>query len=303
MRLRAPAGPRAGPRIVCYYQTHQHNGEFVSVLPLLREKIDVTHVIVAAIHLHEKPGDITLNDDPYLSPMHDRVWQELRVLQASGVKILGMLGGFCPGTYGPLDGDLESFNAYYAPLRQMVTLTGLDGLDLDVEEEMSLPGIIRLIDRLKTDFGPEFLITLAPVAAAMQNREHMSGFNYEELEKALGHKIAWYNTQFYCGWGSLATTEDFDQVMARGWPPEKIVVGTVTNPDNGKGWVPRDELRETLTTLMKRHNGSLGGIMGWEYFNSTTGSQSDDGPWCWARMMADILRPPGSSQQAAETNT
>ncbi|MCJ1429596.1 hypothetical protein MMC29_007511 [Sticta canariensis] len=41
--------------------------------------------------------------------------------------------------------------------------TGLDGLDLDVEEAVSLASIIRLIDRLRTDFGrSRFRITLAP---------------------------------------------------------------------------------------------------------------------------------------------
>jgi alkaline phosphatase D len=76
-----------------------------------------------------------------------------------------MLGGASAGSFAHLDG-LE-FEAYYSPLKDMIAAHSLDGLDLDVEE-MSLNGVIQLIDRLKNDFGNDFLITLAPVAAALQ---------------------------------------------------------------------------------------------------------------------------------------
>ena len=117
------------------------------------------------------------------------------ILQSAGVKVLGMLGGAAKGSYKALDGNSISFYQYYEPLRQLIETTGLNGMDLDVEEDMSLAGIIRLIDQLKTDFGTDFIITLAPVATALQGKRHLSGFNYEDLEKAFGKKIAWYNTQ------------------------------------------------------------------------------------------------------------
>lgn len=106
-----------------------------------------------------------------------------------------MLGGAAKGSYQKLDGDRTSFLRYYEPLRQMVRQLGFDGLDLDVEEDMSLAGIVRLIDQLKFDFGSGFIITLAPVATALQGLRHLSGFDYEALEKAMGRHIAWYNTQ------------------------------------------------------------------------------------------------------------
>lgn len=288
----APPGAktRVLPRIVCYYQTHYHDGAFVSILPVLAKerRAWVTHVIVAAIHLNEPAGNITLNDNSYKAPKNEVLWREMRVLQRASVKVLGMLGGAHTGSFTALDGDRASFEAYYAPLRDMVAWTGLDGLDLDVEEDMSLAGIIRLIDQLKADFGSEFLITLAPVATALQGEKHLSGFNYEALEKAFGHRIAWYNTQFYCGWGSLETPADYDKIVACGWPAERVVAGMVTNPVNGKRWVHDDQLRRTLTTLVERYP-CFAGVMGWEYFNSITMSEPNNGPWCWARLMTDIL--------------
>jgi hypothetical protein len=201
-----------------------------------------------------------------------------------------MLGGAAKGSYARLDGDDFSFESYYIPLRDLIRQRNLDGLDLDVEEAMTLAAVIRLIDRLKADFGPSFIITLAPVAAAMvsDNPHHnLSGFNYEALEVMRGKDIAWYNTQFYCGWGDMSKTDGYDLMMARGWPASKIVIGMVTNPGNGSGWVPFEIVQEVLQTLKQRYPG-LGGVMGWEYFNSLPGER--EAPWEWARFMTKHLR-------------
>jgi len=97
----------------------------------------------------------------------------------------------------------------------MIQSTELNDLDLDVEEAMSLGGIIRLVDRLHANFDPSFIITLAPIATALQNQQNLSGFDHEVLEKGLGHKISWYITQFYCGWGSLISTTDYERILGR----------------------------------------------------------------------------------------
>ncbi|TVY47976.1 Chitinase 2 [Lachnellula cervina] len=290
-----PSSPT--PRIVIYYQTlHNPDGTPCSILPIItKPDITVTHVNVAAIHLNDPPGNITLvgnsfNDHAPSDPRYLTLWAELRILQASGIKVLGMLGGAAKGSFTRLDLDEATFEAYYIPLRNLIRERGLDGLDLDVEEPMGLAGIIRLIDRLKNDFGDGFIITLAPVAAALmsENPEHnLSGFSYEALEVMRGKQIAWYNTQFYCGWGDLSKTEGFDFIVARGYPADKVVVGMVTNPGNGAGWIPFEILQEVLITLKTRYPG-FGGVMGWEYFNSLPGDR--DRPWEWATFMTKNVR-------------
>lgn len=193
-----------------------------------------------------------------------------------------MLGGAAKGSFTRLDVDEATFESYYIPLRDLIRERGLDGLDLDVEEPMTLVGIIRLIDRLKSDFGQDFIITLAPVAAALMSdlpEHNLSGFSYEALEVMRGKQIAWYNTQFYCGWGDLSKTDGYDFMVARGYPADKIVIGMVTNPSNGSGWVPFETLQEVLITLKQRYPG-FGGVMGWEYFNSLPGDRAR--PWEWA---------------------
>ncbi|KAK8066735.1 glycoside hydrolase family 18 protein [Apiospora hydei] len=279
------------PRIVIYHQTiHDPNGRHISILPLISQPgVAVTHIIVAALHINDDPNALTLNDHAPVDPRYITLWAELRIAQASGIKVLGMLGGAAKGSYTRLDQDQSSFEAYYAPVYNVIKERALDGIDLDVEEAMSLGGVIRLIDRLRADFGPDFLITLAPVAAALLDvRRNLSGFDYEALEVMRGSQIAWYNTQFYCGWGDASTPIMYEMIVARGWAPEKVVIGLVTNAENGAGFVPWELLRANLT-LLKFQFRQFGGVMGWEYFNSSPGGK--DKPWEWAQRMTTLLRP------------
>ena len=94
-----------GPKVVVYHQTHHRDGQPVSILPLITNQTGVTHVIVAAIHLNEGPGNITLNDDPPTAAKFNGLWGEVAWLQASGVKVLGMLGGAAKGSFERLDAD------------------------------------------------------------------------------------------------------------------------------------------------------------------------------------------------------
>ncbi|KAK4219212.1 chitinase [Rhypophila decipiens] len=288
------------PRIITYYQTHHTpsseeypDGKHISILPLLQQPgISLTHVILAAIHINSSPSALTLNDHPPSHPRFTTLWAELRVLQASGIKVLGMLGGAAKGTFSRLDCpqglSTESFEAYYAPLKNLITQRGLDGLDLDVEEPMSLAGIIHLIDRLKADFGEDFIITLAPVASALLDAKHnLSGFDYQALEVLRGGRIDWYNAQFYCGWGDCSNPVMYEMILLRGWKAEKVVVGLVTNPENGGGYVPWEGLGNVLPLLVGRH-ARFGGVMGWEYFNSLPGGR--ERPWEWARCMTGLVR-------------
>ncbi|KAI2622152.1 glycoside hydrolase family 18 protein [Hypomontagnella submonticulosa] len=292
------------PRIVVYHQTiHDPNGNLISILPLITQPgISLTHIIVAAIHINEDPNGLTLNDHAHTDPRYITTWAEMRIAQASDIKVLGMLGGAAKGSYTRLDQDQATFERYYGPLYDLIRERDLNGLDLDVEEPMSLAGIIRLIDRLRADFGPDFIITLAPVAAALLDpRRNLSGFDYEALEVMRGQQIAWYNAQFYCGWGDASNPVMYEMCMAKGWAPEKVVMGLVTTPENGPGMVPFETLGPTLAVL--RHQfPKFGGVMGWEYFNGLPGGKEK--PWEWAQRMTRFLRDGhgNSTQTTAATS-
>lgn len=258
------------------------------MLPLVHNNTGITHVIIAAFHLNADPGHITLNDDPPAHPMYDPLWAEVPLVKQSGVRIMGMLGGAAQGSFRSLDGDKEKFERYYRPLLEVIRRHQLDGIDLDVEENMSLPGIIRLIDRLKSDLGDGFIITLAPVAAALLGAGNLSGFDYRELEQQRAAKISWYNAQFYNGWGLADDPRMYATIIAQGWSPQRVVYGLLTNPGNGsQGYVPPETLAVVLGVLCEQFP-NFGGVMGWEYFNSRPGEQEQ--PWQWAAQMSMIMK-------------
>jgi chitinase len=272
------------PRVILYHQTLiPGGGQYVSMLPLLENNTGISHVIIAAIHLNDQPEDITLNDDPPDSPKFDPLWAEVPLLQQQGVKVMGMLGGAAPGSFTRLDGSQDQFERFYTPLRDVIRRHGLDGIDLDVEESMSLQGIIRLIDRLKADMGDAFIVTLAPVAAALLGIGNLSGFDYRELEQARASKISWYNTQFYNGWGPAEDPRMYAAMVAQGWSPRRVVYGLLTNPGNGsQGYVSQDKIGPVLATLIEQFP-NFGGVMGWEYYNALPGDQQK--AWQWAAQM------------------
>lgn len=95
------------PRLILYHQTLHRHGKPVSLLPLIQRRTGITHVIIAALHLNDRPGHITLNDDPPDAPKYDFLWQEVATLRAAGVPVLGMLGGAAQGTFARLNGSDE----------------------------------------------------------------------------------------------------------------------------------------------------------------------------------------------------
>ncbi|KAK4166903.1 chitinase 2 [Cladorrhinum sp. PSN259] len=282
------------PRLVIYYQTtHDSNGRPISMLPLVTELgIALTHLIVCSIHVNHE-GIIHLNDFPPHTPMFYTLWNETEVLRDAGVKIMGMVGGAARGSFAntTLGGDDDAFEYYYGQLRDTIWQYELDGLDIDVEQPMSQDHINRLIKRLRYDFGPEFIITLAPVASALRGSyANLSGFNYITLERELGREISFYNAQFYNGFGSAHTTDDMDRFANLGWDLRKIVIGQPTTRGNAYGFVSFETLNATLVALRDKYGPkNIGGIMGWEYFNSAP--MGIEAPWRWAQIMTAILRP------------
>lgn|GEM_PF-1925973 len=274
-------------RIVMYYQTHYYSdGSFVSLKPLVDQGTGITDIVVGAIHINDTPGDLHLNDYVPSAPYFDPVWADLDYVKAHGVRVLGMLGGAAPGTFTRLDTD---FDTYYPELHDFIAQYGLQGLDLDVEEPMSLAGVERLIDRLRADFGPDFVITLAPVPGALSGGSNLSGFDYVQLYRDRGDDIAWFNTQFYCGNGDLTGTAGYDAIIANGFPASKVVAGTITNADNcGSGYIPFDTVQQVTRELTAMYP-DFGGVMGWEYFNSDPDGPA--APWRWAALLRDAMKP------------
>ncbi|MCJ1358030.1 MAG: hypothetical protein MMC33_008028 [Icmadophila ericetorum] len=290
------------PRLVQYVQTFTNEaGNPLSLLPLLNKKTQVTNVILASLHLNSAPGDIHLNDDPPNATMFDQTWQEVKTLQASGIKVGALLGGAAQGSYQLLSGDEASFQSYYQPLlNNVIKAYNLDGLDLDIEETVNVSVPLRLINQLYSDLGPNFEITMAPVASAMASPDgaDLSGFSYFDLDKkatapsnSSQKLVTWYNTQFYSGFGDPSTPATYETIIAAGWAPSRIVMGVLDSNDDGSGWVPIGLLNSTIKSLRAQYGTSFGGVDGWEYFNAGN-SDGFAQPYEWTRAIgADLFGP------------
>ncbi|KAI1430794.1 glycoside hydrolase superfamily [Xylaria sp. CBS 124048] len=283
------AAPPDDHRVVVYYQTGLGtNTDHVPLLPLIQNgTISVTNVLIAAIHLIDDDGGLHINDNTPDDPIYDTMWSEVAQLQAAGVTVSCMMGGAGMGSYERLDGNDTTFEHYYAPLHDLIGNHNIQGLDLDVEEIFSLDGAIRLIDRLKADFGDDFIITLAPVASALiENGSNLSGFSYFDLEAQRGSSISWYNGQFYNGFGSSGSVSDYESIINAGFPANKVVMGMLSNPEEGFGYVPLDTQGPIVEELVAEFS-NFGGLADWEYFDSLPGGP--DAPYEWAAWASESM--------------
>lgn len=277
-------------RVIYYYQTQYYNGIYISLAPIWErgnpatKKPYVTDLIVAAFHLgydNNNQPYIHLNDNIPQDPMFDTMWKQVKTLQGKGVTVRMMLGGAAQGSYADL---FSNWSVFYPILRKTIREYNLNGIDLDVEENVSLEDIEKLINYLGNDFGSKFVITLAPVATALDGGPNLSGFSYDDLYKShAGAKIAYFDTQFYSGFGSLGSTTDYDDIVNHGYPPDKVVAGMIANPADGSGFVPIDTVEQTVQQLVAQYS-SFGGVDAWEYFNAEPGGLAH--PAKWAAVMA-----------------
>jgi hypothetical protein len=280
-----PASTTAIKRVIYYYQTQYSNGSYVSLAPILHTlnpntgKPYVTDVLVAAFHLGYDSNNapyIHLNDNPPGDPMFDVMWPQVAKLQSSGITARMMLGGGAAGSYAVL---FAHWNTFYPILKQTLQQYDLNGIDLDVEENVSLSDAEKLIDRLHRDFGNAFIITLAPVASALYGGANLSGFDYKQLyDSPSGARISWFNGQFYSGFGSLISTATYDRIVSFGYPPDKVVAGMIANPTDGSGFVAIDTVRNTVKQLVTKYP-TFGGVFAWEYFNALPGGPAKPAKW------------------------
>jgi hypothetical protein len=275
LRASAAAAPH---RVVYYYQTLTDLSPVLTNVNPATRRPYATDVILASFHLGRMSDGsrIHLNDHPPDDPVFATPWRQLRQLQGQGVKVHAMLGGAAQGSYAAL---FAHFGTFYPVLRQTLRAHHLDGIDLDIEEPVRLGQVERLITQLSADFGPTFLITLAPVASALDGGGNLSGFDYRRLFRdPAGAKVAWFDAQFYSGFGGLSSTADYDRVVVAGFPPDRLVAGMLSNPNEGGGFVDVNTAARTVRQLSAKY-ATFGGAFTWEYFDALPGGRTRPDEW------------------------
>jgi len=262
-------------KVCYYYQT------FKGLDKLLSHMEDVDVIIVSSIHFgvnKDASPYIHLNDEDPNSKIFDGVWNQTKLLSENNTEIILMVGG-AGSAYNTL---FSNYDVYFKMLVDTVrSHNWITGIDLDIEENVNLSDIKRLINDIISEFGENFTITMAPLAGSlMEDEEGMGGFIYKELYLSPeGKHISWFNVQSY-GEYSL---EIIDKIVENKYPPDKLVLGMLSGqftPDNFK-----DALNEVAK--IKNKYTSFGGVYDWEYFNSPP---RNNNPSEWAYLMKEILK-------------
>ena len=261
-------------RIIYYYQT------FIGLDYILSNNV-VTHIHLSSIHFGVSSKGIPcvhLNDNEINSNIFEPVWKDCRNASQKGIKIILMIGG-AGGAYYNL---FNSFDVYYPLLKQFIQQHDfINGVDLDIEEEVSLSNVKMFIRTLKNDFGENFIITTAPLGdSLMNNSEGMGGFIYKDLyNSSEGKLIDYFNGQFYDSF----TFEAYDKTIKNGYPQEKIVIGMQSCQFNEENF----EIALNEISKIKQVYPNFGGVFNWEYFDSPPNKKK---PVEWACEMNKVIK-------------
>jgi hypothetical protein len=259
------------PKVIYYYQS------FVGLEQLLVHIEDVDVILVSSIHFdnpNQKP-QIYLNDNVPAYPMFYKLWLQTKEASCQGCKIMVMMGG-AGFAYKALFSDFET---YYPLLVKMIQeRPWIQGIDLDIEEGVSLTDVQMLIMRIVSDFGKDFIITMAPVSSSLVNDDGIAGFNYKTLyHSKAGEYIHWFNTQCYYSFSK----NTYDSIVNNGYPPEKIVMGMESGQFNNETFP--GAVQEIIK--IKKEYPTFGGVYDWEYLNAPPTKD----PSQWSKIMKTIL--------------
>ena len=256
-------------KVIYYYQT-------LNGLDKLLDNGYATQINLSAIHFgtnNNQPYIHLNNDDPH-DPKFNNLWNQLDQAQKQNMKIVLMVGG-AGSAYQTLFSDFETYyQLLYNLIKDKPVITGID---LDVEELVKLEDIKMLIKRIRSDFGINFCISMAPIAYSLENdAPGMGGFNYKDLyHSPEGAQIDYFNVQCY---GSYSK-EVYDDIIHNGYPPSKIIMGMIYGQDINNIIVELDKIKSAYPGFL--------GVFMWEYFQAPPGAPEH--PEVWGQIMKKIL--------------
>ena len=235
---------------------------------------DVDTIIISSIHFDKDKDEkekIYLNDNLPSDIKFDTMWMETKKMSDQGTLILMMVGG-AGGAYQSL---FNEFEIYYPLLRDLLQeKTYIGGIDLDIEEPVSIENVKMLIKRLKNDFGKDFLITMAPIAPSMiTDNSGMGGFSYKELVSSEEGKLV---DRFHVQCYESFSFETYENIIKNGWNPEQIVMGMMS------GQFTKDTFKNALQEVescLKRYP-EMAGVFVWEYIDSPP-DEKDPSQWSY----------------------
>jgi hypothetical protein len=263
-------------RIIYYYQTFNGLGD------ILIPNTPVTHIHLSSIHFgrhnkffgkHSKSKGkrntnpyIHINNNSPYDPCFDTMWDEIEQASKLGIKIVLMVGG-AGGGYSSM---FSEFDVCYELLSKLLKdKPFISGIDLDIEEKVTLNNTKMLINKIVGDFS-NLIITMAPTQSSLEtDTPGLGGFIYSDLLNSdEGKYITYLNGQFYDDY----SLEAYNNVVDNGYDPKMIVMGTMNSDVK-------------IDDIVAKHRDNFGGVFFWEY------KLVEPGPLIWANKMKYAMTP------------
>jgi len=244
-------------KIIYYYQT------FVG-LEKLKVNCYANHLMISSIHFGN--NEIYLNDNEPNDEKFKQLWEETESLSEKEVHISCMVGG-AGGAFTEL---FSNFDVYYEKLLNfLVSKPWIQGINLDVEETVTMENIKKLISKIRGTFGENFLISMAPVSSAMENDQPgMGGFVYKDLFNSTeGKMIDFLNCQCY----ESFSLETYKNIIDNGYPEDKVVMGMMS------GQFTDDSFVSVIHDIKEKYP-DVGGFYDWEYLDAPP-NKNDPSEW------------------------
>ncbi|KAI3338996.1 glycoside hydrolase [Ustulina deusta] len=246
----AAAITRDGCKVIqyCGSRTNDQGAKFhIDLLVNTNKNTYATNVLMGEFSIDDKT--MRLNGGNPDAASNEWFWSEIKTVQDAGVKQSMWLRQ----VYEILKDNNGTFDTYYALVNKTITDHSYDSIDLDIEggqsscgdDSMNLDDTVHLIRLLRADFGPDFIITLAPVSNALlgEGSKGVKAPNYYER----------------C-------------INEGGWRPERIVTTITTSSDFAyplprSSWVGLNETGPTIDTLAEKY-ADFGGVGGFDYYGA-----------------------------------
>lgn len=253
-------------KIIYYYQT------FIGLNDLFsKATIPVTHIHLSSIHFgkdYKNNSYIHLNDYSPDDYRYNELWEDLEKAIEKNIKIVLMIGG----AGGAYDALFLNYSLYKSLLFEIIDKYRhiISGVDLDIEEFVDINNVRMFIKDLKSKYGADFSISMAPVQQSMETDcIGLGGFSYKKLyESDVGDLIDYFCVQFYTNFGEIA----YDNCVENGYPPEKIIMGMISDIDYS-------DSRVVVHTLAQKYKNKFGGVYCWEYYNAPPYGRKNPAYW------------------------
>jgi chitinase len=216
---------------------------------------------------------------PYLEP------GDVQALQNAGMNVLVSLGGD-PGTF-PSEAwkqYAQNVNGLVQKVTAYVTENGLNGVDIDYEDDNGLYGdnsgkmrtydgitfLIDLTNGLAQSLPPgQNIITHAP-APGYFNPDDIYSNAYTQIFAAAGDNIDWFNCQFYDNspYDDSASSKVtwYGTIAGTTGAPKLLVGAPVAAAAAGTGYLSVGDFTSgVIAPLRQQFPGTFGGVTGWAF--------------------------------------